>query len=71
MAVQKSKKTKSKRNKRRSANTVFKVPTLSIDQETGETHLRHFMTKSGYYKGKQIIKKTKKKTKKQIKSNDI
>lgn len=64
MAVQKSRKTKSKRDKRRHANTTFKIPTLSVDQETGETHLRHFLTKSGYYKGKQIIKKIKKKTQK-------
>jgi len=64
MAVQKSKKSKSKRNKRRSSNTQFKIPTLSIDKETGETHIRHFITKNGYYKGKQIIKNTKKKKKK-------
>jgi len=60
MAVPKRKKSKSKRNKRRNSNTLFKMPTLSIDQETGETHLRHFITNSGYYRGKQIIKKIKK-----------
>ncbi|HIH2763909.1 MAG TPA: 50S ribosomal protein L32 [Candidatus Azoamicus sp.] len=61
MAVQKSRKSKSKRNKRRSANTIFIPPTLSKDKETGETHMRHFMTKTGYYKGNLIIKKEKKK----------
>ena len=59
MAVQKKKKSKSKKNKRRHANSKFKIPTLSTDKETGETHLRHFITKSGYYKGKLVIKKKK------------
>lgn len=63
MAVQKSKKSKAKKNTRRKANTKFNIPTLSVDQETGETHIRHFITNSGYYKGKQIIQKTKKKQK--------
>lgn len=61
MAVQKSRKSKSKKNKRRKANTVFIAPTLSKDKETGEIHIRHFVTKSGYYKGKQVIKKENKK----------
>lgn len=57
MAVQKSRKSKSKRNMRRSANSVFVLPTVSLDKETGEFHLRHFITKTGYYKGKQVFKK--------------
>lgn len=60
MAVQKSRKSKSKRNKRRSANTIFTTPTLSKDKETGEIHMRHFVTKTGYYKGNLVIKKEKK-----------
>ena len=67
MAVQKSKKSKSKRNKRRNAKMIFKIPALMVDKETGETHVRHFITKNGYYKGKQIIKK--KLVKKEIKSD--
>lgn len=63
MAVQKSRKSKAKRNKRRSANTIFIPSTLSKDKETGETHMRHFITKSGYYKGKLVIKKKEKKKK--------
>jgi len=59
MAVQKSRKSKSKRNIRKSANMIFKLPTLSLDKETGELHLRHFITKSGYYKGKHVFKKIK------------
>lgn len=54
MAVQKSKKSVSKRGMRRSHNALTN-PTLSEDQETGELHLRHHMTKDGYYRGKQII----------------
>lgn len=59
MAVQKSRKSKSKRNSRRSSNTVFNLPTVSIDKETGEMHLRHFITKTGYYKGRQVFKRMK------------
>ncbi len=55
MAVQKSRKTPSKRGMRRSHNAL-KNPTLSEDIETGETHLRHHITKDGYYRGKQVIK---------------
>lgn len=61
MAVQKSRKSKAKRNSRRSANTVFIAPTLSKDKQTGETHIRHYLTKTGYYKGKQVVKKEKRK----------
>ncbi|MCC6972183.1 MAG: 50S ribosomal protein L32 [Phycisphaerales bacterium] len=63
MAVQKSRKSKSKRNKRRSANTIFIAPTLSQDKETREIHMRHFITKTGYYKGNLVLKKEKKKKK--------
>ena len=54
MAVQKSRKTPSKRGKRRSHNAL-KNPALSEDQETGETHLRHHITADGYYRGKKVI----------------
>ena len=39
---------------RRSHDRAWK-PTLSIDQETGETHHRHHMTATGYYKGRQVV----------------
>jgi large subunit ribosomal protein L32 len=55
MAVQKSKKTPSKRGMRRSHNALSN-PTLSEDQETGEIHRRHHITADGYYRGKQVIK---------------
>jgi len=55
MAVQKSRKTPSKKGMRRSHNAL-KNPALSEDQETGEIHLRHHITEDGYYRGKQVIK---------------
>jgi large subunit ribosomal protein L32 len=55
MAVQKSRKTPSKRGMRRSHNAL-KNPALSEDQETGEIHLRHHITADGYYRGKQVVK---------------
>ena len=55
MAVQKSRKTPSKRGMRRSHNAL-KNPALSEDQETGEIHLRHHITADGYYRGKQGLK---------------
>ncbi|MCH9745123.1 MAG: 50S ribosomal protein L32 [Proteobacteria bacterium] len=54
MAVQKSRKTPSKRGMRRSHNALTS-PSLSEDQETGETHLRHHVTADGYYRGKKVI----------------
>lgn len=54
MAVQKSRRTPSTRGMRRSHDSL-KKPTLSIDQATGETHLRHHMSADGYYRGRQII----------------
>lgn len=62
MAVQKSRRTKSTRGMRRSHDKLV-APTVSIDQETGELHLRHHVTPKGYYRGKQVIaKKVNKKT---------
>lgn len=54
MAVQKSRKTRSKRGMHRSHDSLT-GPTLSIDQTTGETHRRHHMTADGYYRGRQIV----------------
>ncbi len=60
MAVQKSKKSRSKRDKRRKANTWFVQNSISIDKETGESHIRHHVTKNGYYKGIKVITKKEK-----------
>ena len=54
MAVQKSKKSRAKRGTRRAHDSLTK-PTLSIDSETGETHIRHHMTEDGLYKGKKVM----------------
>ncbi len=54
MAVQQNKKSRSRRDMRRSHDRL-KKPTLSVDSTTGETHLRHHMTEDGYYRGQKII----------------
>jgi len=54
MAVQKSRKTRSKRGMRRSHDSLT-TAALSTDPTTGETHLRHHVSADGYYRGKQII----------------
>lgn len=54
MAVQKSRKTRSKRGMHRSHDYLVE-PTLSVDATTGEVHTRHRMTKDGYYRGRNIL----------------
>lgn len=54
MAVQKSRKTPSKRDMRRS-HDALKGATLSIDAVTGELHRRHHITADGYYRGKKLV----------------
>ena len=53
MAVQKSKKTRSKRGMIRSHDHLNEL-TLSTDPVSGERHLRHQMTADGFYKGRLI-----------------
>ncbi|BBA85367.1 50S ribosomal protein L32 [endosymbiont of Sipalinus gigas] len=54
MAVQQNRKTRSKRNMRRSHDKII-IPKLSIDFYSGELHIRHFVSKNGFYKGKKIF----------------
>lgn len=54
MAVQKSRKTPSRRGMRRSHDALSK-PTLSVEQTTGETHRRHHVSPDGYYRGKKVV----------------
>ena len=54
MAVQKSKVSRARRGAKRSHNAL-KKETLSIDPVTGEKHLRHHMTKDGFFKGRKIL----------------
>lgn len=56
MAVQQNRKSRSRRDMRRSHDALTGV-TLSVDKETGETHRRHHMTADGYYRGRQVIAK--------------
>jgi len=54
MAVQKSRKTPSRRGMRRSHDSL-ESETLSIDQTSGETHLRHNVTPDGFYRGRKVV----------------
>lgn len=54
MAVQKSRKTPSKRGMRRSHDALSK-PTLSIEPTTGSTHRRHHISADGHYRGRKVI----------------
>lgn len=54
MAVQKSRKTPSRRGMRRS-HDALSAPTLSTDPTTGELHRRHHVSADGFYRGKQVV----------------
>lgn len=54
MAVQKSRKTPSRRGMRRSHDALT-AKQLSTDPTTGEVHIRHHVTKDGFYRGKKVI----------------
>lgn len=54
MAVQKSKKTRSRRGMRRS-HDALSGPTLSVDPTSGEKHFRHHVTADGFYKGRKVV----------------
>ncbi len=56
MAVQKSRKTPSRRGMRRSHDKLS-ASTLSIEPTTGETHLRHHVSADGFYRGRKVISK--------------
>ena len=54
MAVQKNRKSRSKRDTRR-AHDGLTGPSLSVDPLSGEKHRRHHVTANGYYKGKKVV----------------
>jgi large subunit ribosomal protein L32 len=54
MAVQQNRKTPSKRGMRRSHDHLT-GPTLSVDSTTGETHLRHHISRDGFYRGRKVV----------------
>lgn len=55
MAVQQNKKSPSKRGMRRS-HDALSTPSLAVEPTTGELHLRHHISPTGYYRGKKVIK---------------
>ena len=54
MAVQKSKKTRSRRGMRRS-HDALSTATTSVDETSGETHRRHHVSEDGFYRGKKVV----------------
>jgi large subunit ribosomal protein L32 len=54
MAVQKSRRSPSTRGMRRMHDKLTNTQ-LSTDITTGETHVRHQMTKDGFYRGRRVI----------------
>ena len=56
MAVQQNRKSRSKRDMRRSHDALT-TAAVSVGKETGETHLRHHVTADGYYRGRKVINK--------------
>lgn len=54
MAVQKNKKSRSRRDMRRSHDALSR-PALSIEPTSGETHRRHHVSADGFYRGKKVV----------------
>ena len=55
MAVQQNKKSASRRGMHR-AHDFLANPPLAVEPVSGETHLRHHISPSGYYRGKKVVK---------------
>jgi large subunit ribosomal protein L32 len=55
MAVQQNKKSPSKRGMHRSHNAL-NVPGIAVEPTTGEVHLRHHISPTGFYRGRKVIK---------------
>jgi len=55
MAVQQNKKSPSKRGMHRAHQALAK-PGLAIEPTTGETHLRHHVSPTGFYRGRKVLK---------------
>lgn len=55
MAVQKNRKTRSKRDMRRSHDALT-ASTITEDSNTGEVHRRHHISPDGMYRGRQVIR---------------
>ena len=55
MAVQQNKKSPSKRGMHRS-HDALPLPGLAVEPTTGEVHLRHHVSPTGYDRGKKVVK---------------
>lgn len=55
MAVQQNKKSPARRGNRR-AHDFLGTPALALEPTTGETHLRHHISPTGFYRGKKVLK---------------
>jgi large subunit ribosomal protein L32 len=56
MAVQQNRKSRSKRDMRRS-HDALSAPALSVDPTSGEVHRRHHVTPDGFYRGRKVVDK--------------
>ncbi|AUB82319.1 50S ribosomal protein L32 [Candidatus Thiodictyon syntrophicum] len=56
MAVPQNRKTRSRRDMRRS-HDALSGPTLSVDSTTGEVHRRHHISADGFYRGRKVLDK--------------
>ena len=54
MAVQKVRKSSSRRDMRRS-HDALRGPTLAVDSSNGTTHRRHHVTADGFYRGRKVF----------------
>ena len=54
MAVQQNRKSRSRRDMRRS-HDALSAPALSIEPTSGEVHRRHHISPDGYYRGKKVV----------------
>ncbi|MCC7412802.1 MAG: 50S ribosomal protein L32 [Gammaproteobacteria bacterium] len=54
MAVQQNRKTPSKRDMRRSHDSL-EAAALSIEPTTGVVHRRHHVSPDGYYRGRKVL----------------
>jgi large subunit ribosomal protein L32 len=55
MAVHQNKKSPSRRDMRRMHDRLT-APAIAVEPTTGETHLRHHVSATGFYRGKKVVK---------------
>ena len=55
MAVPRKKVSRMKRGMRRSHDHLS-TPAIAVEPTSGETHLRHHVSPTGFYRGKKVVK---------------